>query len=124
MRESEVTLYGDGTQKRDFTVTDIAEGTVKALGPLGYEVINLGNSRQYSSAADKPNGKSPWHESEPKVSPASESGHACNVGKIGKAARVLGVETQSVTGEGINLTVDWHIANRDWLKDLQVDLSK
>jgi nucleoside-diphosphate-sugar epimerase len=39
-------LYGDGGQERDFTyVDDIARGTVAALAPLGYEVINLGGDR-------------------------------------------------------------------------------
>lgn len=38
-----------GSQRRDFIyVTDIAEGTIKALTSLGYEVINLGDSRPYS----------------------------------------------------------------------------
>jgi len=33
---------GDGTQGRDFTfVEDIARGTVLALRPVGYELINL-----------------------------------------------------------------------------------
>jgi len=39
-------LYGDGTQQRDFTyVDDIARGTIAALAPLGYEIINLGGDR-------------------------------------------------------------------------------
>jgi len=38
-----ITLYGDGTQARDFThVDDIARGTIMALKPVGYEIINLG----------------------------------------------------------------------------------
>ena len=41
-----VQIYGDGTQGRDFTyVDDIAEGTIKALKPLGYEIINLGGGK-------------------------------------------------------------------------------
>ena len=36
-------LNGDGEQSRGFTyVDDIARGTILALKPLGYEVINLG----------------------------------------------------------------------------------
>src|SRR5438270_7239105 len=36
-------LFGDGSQARDFTfVDDIAAGTVLALKPVGYQVINLG----------------------------------------------------------------------------------
>jgi UDP-glucuronate 4-epimerase len=39
-----VVIYGDGGQSRDFTyVDDIARGTIAALRPLGYEVINLGS---------------------------------------------------------------------------------
>ena len=38
-----IRLYGDGSQSRDFTyIDDIARGTVAALKPLGYEIINLG----------------------------------------------------------------------------------
>jgi len=41
-------IYGDGNQERDFTyVDDIAKGTIKALKPLGYEIINLGNNHPY-----------------------------------------------------------------------------
>lgn len=40
-----ITVFGDGTQQRDFTyVDDIADGTIKALAPCGYEIFNLGNS--------------------------------------------------------------------------------
>ena len=38
--------YGDGSQSRYFTyVDDIAEGTIKALKRLAYEIINLGGGR-------------------------------------------------------------------------------
>lgn len=41
-----VTVYGDGSQSRDFTfVDDIARGTIAALRPLGYEIINLGSDQ-------------------------------------------------------------------------------
>ena len=36
-------VYGDGSQSRDFTyVDDIARGTIAAIKPLGFEIINLG----------------------------------------------------------------------------------
>jgi nucleoside-diphosphate-sugar epimerase len=39
-----VTVFGDGRQSRDFTyIEDIAQGTLAALRPLGFEVINLGS---------------------------------------------------------------------------------
>lgn len=44
---SPITLYGDGTQARDFTyVDDIARGTILAEKPLGYEIINLGGGKE------------------------------------------------------------------------------
>ena len=43
-KEKPLTIFGDGSQSRDFTfVDDIARGTIAALRPLGYEVINLGS---------------------------------------------------------------------------------
>ncbi len=49
----EITLYGKGNEiKRDWTfVTDIVDGTIKALDNVGkfkFEIINLGNSRPIS----------------------------------------------------------------------------
>ena len=42
--ERPMRVFGDGKQSRDFTyVDDIARGTIAALKPLGYEVINLGS---------------------------------------------------------------------------------
>ena len=39
-----VTVYGDGTQRRDFTYVDVvSRGIVAALGLGGFQTINLGN---------------------------------------------------------------------------------
>src|ERR1700744_1458711 len=39
-----ITIFGDGTQSRDFTyVDDIARGTISALRPVGCDTFNLGN---------------------------------------------------------------------------------
>ena len=48
MEGSPLEIFGDGNQQRDFTyVDDIARGRIKALKPLGYEIINLGNNHPY-----------------------------------------------------------------------------
>ena len=45
-RGEPVVIFGDGNQARDLTyVDDIARGTVAALRPLGFEVVNLGSDR-------------------------------------------------------------------------------
>jgi len=42
-----ITLYGDGTQARDFTyIDDIARGTILAEKALGFEIINLGGGKE------------------------------------------------------------------------------
>jgi UDP-glucuronate 4-epimerase len=41
-----ITLYGDGSQSRDFTyIDDIARGTILSEKPLGFEIINLGGGK-------------------------------------------------------------------------------
>src|SRR4030042_1516440 len=45
-QEKPVIIYGDGNQSRDFTyVDDIARGTILAMKPLGFEIINLGGDQ-------------------------------------------------------------------------------
>ncbi|MEQ1839969.1 MAG: NAD-dependent epimerase/dehydratase family protein, partial [Verrucomicrobiales bacterium] len=42
-----IEMFGDGEQSRDFTyVDDIARGTILAMKPVGYEIINLGAGNQ------------------------------------------------------------------------------
>ena len=51
--ETPIVLYGDGTQSRDFThVYDIASGTILALKPLGFEIINLGGGNNPISISE------------------------------------------------------------------------
>jgi nucleoside-diphosphate-sugar epimerase len=46
--QTALTLFGDGTQSRDFTyVADIARGTIAALRLVGYEIFNLGGDHPY-----------------------------------------------------------------------------
>ncbi|MCJ7646988.1 MAG: NAD-dependent epimerase/dehydratase family protein, partial [Candidatus Lokiarchaeota archaeon] len=48
MESGPLEIFGDGNQKRDFTyIDDIARGTIRALKPLRYEIINLGNNYPY-----------------------------------------------------------------------------
>lgn len=52
-RGAPIQLFGDGSQRRDFTyVDDIALGTVKALKPVGYAIFNLGGGGEPLSILD------------------------------------------------------------------------
>ena len=116
-------LFGDGTQSRDFTyVDDIARGTVLAVKPLGYEIINLGGGRNPISLLtviafiEKALGKKakikgrPFHVADIKETWAD----------IAKAKRLLGWSPQVTPEDGFRLTVDWHVANRAWLKGIKL----
>jgi len=118
-----VVVYGDGTQARDFTyVDDIARGTILALRPLGYEIINLGGGRNPVSIntliekIEKLLGKKArveyreFHRADMKVTWA----------EIEKAKKLLSWEPKVDLDEGLARTVEWYLENRHWLKEISV----
>jgi len=115
-----VLVYGDGRQSRDFTfVDDIARGTVAALKPVGYEVINLGSDspvvlRDALSLVENLVGK--------KAQIDWRTMHRADVTEtwadISKARELLGWEPQTLHEEGIRRCVEWYRENREWAKDL------
>ncbi len=116
-------LFGDGTQSRDFTyVDDIARGSILAAKPLGYDIINLGGGRNPISLQTvialiekalerkaRIDGK-PFHIADIKETWAD----------ISKARRLLGWKPEISIEQGFQLTVDWHLANRDWLRGIKL----
>ncbi len=123
---SELVLYGDGSQSRDFTfVSDIAEGTVRALKPVGFEVINLGNSTPHElneviSLIEQYLGKKAVVRREP----FQKTDMAATWADIGKAKRLLNWSPQVPLAEGLKATVDWHVQNKKWAGDLVIDMTK
>jgi nucleoside-diphosphate-sugar epimerase len=110
-----ITLYGDGKQSRDFTyVEDVARGTVAAIQPLGFEVINLGCDRpvelnevigKISELVGRP----------PKI--ISKERHAADVpatwASIERAKRLLDWSPQVSLEEGLTSSVQWYQTNRE-----------
>lgn len=115
-----VRLYGDGQQERDFTyVDDIARGTVAALKPLGYEVINLGGDKP-SKLIDMLHqiegllGKSArvkQSDPEPADVPATWA-------DIRKAGQLLGWEPAISLAVGLERTVKWYLDEREWAREV------
>lgn len=115
-----LTLFGDGSQERDFTyVDDIAEGVVSALRPLGYEVINLGSDKPVSllyviRSLEELLGKKAKIDKQPS--------HATDVpatwADVTKAKSLLGWTPQTTTEDGLRQSVEWYRNNRDWAKDI------
>lgn len=115
-----ITVFGDGTQQRDFTyVDDIARGTVAALGVTGYETVNLGYGSPVAlndviRLIEKELGKPAMiehqdrHPADPMMTWAD----------ISRARNVLDWTPAVDIEEGIRRTVAWYMANRRWAKAL------
>jgi UDP-glucuronate 4-epimerase len=115
-----IQVFGDGLQERDFTyVDDIARGTIAALKPLGYEIINLGGDRPVSlkwiiETIEHLVGKPAVWQTQP-MHPADVKATWAD---ITKARALLGWEPQVSVEEGLRRSVEWYLANRDWAKEV------
>jgi len=118
-----IELFGDGSQSRDFTyVDDIARGSLAAMKPLGYEVMNLGGGNnpialtEIIAFIEKALGKQaridhrPFHKADIKETWAD----------ISKAGRLLDWHPRVSPFAGLQKTIDWYLENRHWLKDVEL----
>jgi nucleoside-diphosphate-sugar epimerase len=114
--ERPLILYGDGEQERDFTfVEDIARGTIAALRPMGYEVINLGGDRPVKmntliEMIEARLGKDALidqRDPAPGDMPATWA-------DISKAHELLDWQPQTKLEQGLDLTVTWYLQEREW----------
>jgi nucleoside-diphosphate-sugar epimerase len=110
-----ITVYGDGAQERDFTyVEDVARGTIAALRPLGYEVINLGGDRpvRLSAMIDQ---VARLVGREPRIE--RRAAHPADVratwADVAKARRLLGWSPEVPLADGLARTVAWYREHRD-----------
>lgn len=111
-----VTVFGDGTQTRDFTyVQDIARGTVAGLKPLGYEIINLGsNSPIVLNDAIQSIETHLGKKGSIEYKPAHTADVTATWANVGKAERLLGWTPKVSFEEGITNTIRWYQDNRSW----------
>jgi nucleoside-diphosphate-sugar epimerase len=123
MEETPVVLYGDGTQSRDFTyVDDIAEGTVAALKPVGYEIFNLGRGDEpvtlnsMIAMIEKETGKKARVKHEPFQATDLTETKADN----GKAREMLGWIPGTDFETGLRRCVEWHRENENLAKTINV----
>jgi nucleoside-diphosphate-sugar epimerase len=116
-----IPLFGDGTQTRDFTyIDDIADGTIRALKPVGYEIINLGSDHPVKlnyviGLLEKHLGK--------KVKIKRFKLHPADVtatwAHIDKAKKMLGWRPKMSLEQGVENTVRWFLDNKKFLKSLK-----
>jgi len=116
-----VTIYGDGRQTRGFTyLDDIANGTILALKPLGYEIINLGGHQTIAildlvQLLEDIIGKQAVIEHEP----AQKADMSASWADTSKARQLLNWQPRITLEEGLPILVNWYRENRSWAS--QVD---
>ena len=116
-----VTVYGDGSQSRDFTyVDDIARGTLAGLQPVGYEVVNLGSDQPVVlmdaiRRVEQLVGRQAHLVYRP--------GHPADVpatwADIGKARCLLDWRPQVAFQDGAAELVGWYAQTRAWARDIE-----
>ena len=121
--EKPVQLNGDGRQQRDFTyVDDVAAGVVKALDhSSGFETINLGSDRPVDlnyviSEIEMAVGKNAIIKNHP--FPATDI--MATWADISRARDLIGWEPKVGLEQGIALTVEWYLRNRDFAKQIEI----
>jgi len=115
-----IPVYGDGSQERDFTyIDDIARGSIAALKPLGFEVINLGSDRPVKlnyviHLIEHFLGKT----AQIKFQPRHPADVPATWADISKAKELLSWRPLVSIEEGIQNTVAWYLENREWIRNV------
>ena len=111
-----VRVNGDGEQSRGFTyIDDIARGTILALKPVGYEVINLGGHEVITinnliKLIEEVVGK----KANVQYDPPNPADMFTNWADVSKAGELLGWEPQFNMRAGVEKLVEWYNAEREW----------
>jgi nucleoside-diphosphate-sugar epimerase len=119
-----IQIFGDGEQGRDFTfVSDIADGTLRALRPVGFEIINLGGGKSPTTVNKiidmielLANRKVKRNYLSPQKTDMQDT-HA----DISKAAELLDWAPRVDLTEGMRQAVKWHTENQDLVKNIDVN---
>jgi UDP-glucuronate 4-epimerase len=116
-----VHVFGDGRQERDFTyVEDVARGTIAALRPLGYEIINLGSdSPHLLSETIEIIEELTGCEAKRIYSEAHKADVRATWANIDKAAQMLDWRPHTNLRAGLTALVNWYQENREWASEIE-----
>jgi len=115
-----VRINGDGTQSRGFTyIDDIVRGTIAALKPVGYEIVNLGGHEVITinglvELIEELTGK----KADVKYGPPNLADMFTNWADVSKAREMLGWQPQVTLKEGLGHLIDWYNRERGWARDV------
>lgn len=118
-----IQIFGDGSQSRDFTyVDDIARGTIDALMPVGYEIVNLGGGNQpveintVIEKLEKLLGK----KAEVEHLPSFKADMKITWANIDKAARLFHWKPEISLENGLADCVNWYRENLPWSSQISL----
>jgi len=117
-----VRLNGDGQQSRGFTyVGDIALGTISALKPVGFEIMNMGGGEVITINAligliEEITGK----RAEVQRYPSNPGDVWTSWADTTKARKLLGWEPKVDMRAGVEQTVEWYEKERAWASDIKL----
>ena len=115
-----VRINGDGTQSRGFTyIDDIVRGTIAALKPVGYEIVNLGGHEVITinglvELIEELTGR----KADVKYGPPNLADMFTNWADVSKAREMLGWQPQVTLKEGVGHLIDWYNQERGWARDV------
>jgi UDP-glucuronate 4-epimerase len=115
-----VLVNGNGEQSRGFTfIDDIARGTILALKPVGFEIINLGGHEVITinnliKLIEDVVGKKAIVQ----YGPPDPADMRSNWADVSKAGELLGWEPQYNMRAGIEKLVEWYNAEREWASNI------
>jgi len=116
-----IPVFGDGNQSRDFTyIDDIADGTIRALKPLGYEIINLGSDHPVKlkyviKLLEKNLGK----KAKVRRLPRHPADITATWADIRRAKKLLSWKPRTFIEEGVEKTVRWFLDNKKFIRSLR-----
>ena len=118
-----VRVFGDGTQTRGFTyLEDISRGTILALKPVGFEIINLGGHesisindliKKFEAAIGKP--------AQIEFSPAHPADMSASWANVEKAKHLLGWSPKFTLDKGIQQVVKWYQQEYEWASQVSIE---
>lgn len=115
-----VRVNGTGEQSRGFTyLDDIARGTILALKPVGFEIINLGGHEvitinELIQLLERTIGRKARIE----YGAPNTADMLSNWADVSKAGKLLGWQPQVSLKEGVRRLVDWYVAERSWARSI------
>ena len=119
----QVVLFGDGRQERDFTyVEDVARGTIAAIRPVGYEIINLGSDEPIVLLdAVRTVERLTGREANIVMQPRHPADVDATWASIEKAKSMLDWSPRTDFARGVKNLVEWYNENREWARDISTE---